>query len=200
MAEPSRYNVGKNEQKGILKNKLNIKDQKILEDTETLLLSDTYTFFLEKLEKEELNFNVNLILEINKYFFSTLYSWAGKTRTVEISKDGILFAASSQIPKALKELEKIIKKNLPTQKNSKKEIADKLSVIHCEFNAIHPFREGNGRTIRLFLDLIAIHLKFEIVDFGKTEKTDYIQACISGMSKNYSNMTKIIYKGLTKRK
>lgn len=196
MVEPSRYNVGGDEA-DILKNNLGITDRKTLEDTETVLLADTYKHFFEKLEKEEIDFNLDFIFKIHKFFLATPYSWAGKVRTVEISKNGILFAPSSQIKKSLKIFEKLLQKNLPTEKNSKKEIAGKFAIIHCEFNAIHPFREGNGRTIRLFLDLIAVKLGFNIIDFGK--KDAYISACIAGMKKEYRLMERLFYKGLQKK-
>lgn len=182
MAEHSRYDVAGDEGR-ILKNKLGITDQKALEDTETLLLEDTYVHFFSLLQKEKLRFNVKLIFEIHKYFLGTLYAWAGKIRSVEISKDGILFCASSQIKKELKILDKIIKKNIPLFKDNRKIISEKFAVIHCEFNAIHPFREGNGRTIRLFLDLLAVNSGYGLIDYGKTFKKDYIKTCMAGMQK-----------------
>jgi len=73
MAGVSRYNVGGDEAASeILKNKLGIKDQKALEDTETVLLSDTYEYFLQKLETGKLKFDVDLIFEIHKYFLGPL--------------------------------------------------------------------------------------------------------------------------------
>lgn len=108
----------------------------------------------------------------------------------------MLFCASFQIKKAIEDFEKILKKNLPTKKDSKEEVAKKLSVIHCEFNAIHPFREGNGRTIRLFLDLITVNHGFNLVDFSKTSTENYIKACKAGMNMDYTKMGKIILKGL----
>lgn len=200
MAERSRYNVSGDEfaKDGIFRNKLNIKDQKILEDTETILLNDTYNHFLELLRKEKLIFNTKLIFDIHRYFLGTLYSWSGKTRTVEISKNGVLFCASSQIKKELEGFEKILKKNLPSSKDTKKEVSKKLSIIHCEFNAIHPFREGNGRTIRLFLDLTAVNKGFNLIDFAKTSTENYIKACKFGMNMDYNKMADILFKGLEK--
>lgn len=197
MVEPSRYSVGGDEE-NILKNKLGITDIKTLEDTEILLLSDAYKHFFKKLELNEITFNLELIFEIHKFFLAPLYTWAGRIRTVEISKDGILFAPSSQIRKTLQAFEKLLKKNLPKPGNPKKDVAKKLAVIHCEFNAIHPFREGNGRTIRLFLDLMAVKAGFGIIDFGKSKKAAYISACIAGMQQNYGPMERLFYKGLEK--
>lgn len=197
MAEPSRYNVGGDEGQKVLENKLKISDQKTLEDTETLLLSDTYKHFFELLEKGKIQFDGKLILQIHKYFLETLYTWAGKTRTVEISKDGVLFCASLQIKRSLENFEKILEKNLPSQKDDKKNMSKKLAIIHCELNAIHPFREGNGRTARLFLDLIAASCGCDPIGYEKSSKEDYIKACIAGMHQDYSKMEKIFYKGLS---
>jgi len=197
MAEHSRYNVAGNEG-GILKNKLGITDLKSLGDTETLLLKDTYVYFFSLLQKGKLSFNVKLIFEIHKYFLGILYIWAGKIRTVEISKDGILFCASSQIEKEFKKFDKVLKDNMPVFQDDRKIISEKLSVIHCEFNAIHPFREGNGRTIRLFLDLLAVNSGYGLIDYSKTFKRNYIEACVAGMQKDYAKMQKILFKGITR--
>ena len=199
MAEHSRYNVG-GEDNEVLANKLRITDLKTLEDVETLLFSDAYTYFLEQFEKHPLKFNVELILEIHKYFLGTLYAWAGKVRIVEISKGGTLFCASAQIPKELKKFDQLLKIKLPISKDSLKVVSEKLAIVHCEFNAIHPFREGNGRTIRLFLDLIALNAGFNMIDYSKSSQKNYIDACIAGMQKDYSKMEKVILKGLSKTK
>ena len=199
MGEPSRYDVGGDEA-DIRTNKLGIANPKTLEDAETILLSDAYTRFLGFLEKGKLPMDLRLIFDVHKYFLGPLYSWAGKIRTVNISKDGMLFIPTKNIPKALKAFEKILNKNVPEENEPKKKIADKLAEIHCEFNAIHPFREGNGRVIRLFLDLIALQVGYQLIDFGKSSKKDYIQACVAGMQKDYGKMSKVIYKGLLKRK
>lgn len=202
MAEPSRYNVGGDEsaKDGILKNKLGINDQKTLEDTETILLRDSYEYFLKLLQNGKIKFNQKLIFDIHKHFLGTLYSWAGRIRTVEISKNGVLFCTSSQISRALKKFDEILEQNLFLEKNTQKEVSEKFSIIHCEFNAIHPFREGNGRTIRLFLDLLAASLGFDVIDFAKTSQANYINACRLGMDMDYKKMANLIHKGLSKNK
>lgn len=198
MAVPSRYSVGGDEGSiyKILPNKLGIKNQKELEDTETVLLSDAYRYFFDRLDN--LNLNTEFLFEIHKYFLGPLYTWAGKSRTVEISKENVLFAASTYITRAMQNLDKIVKNNLPTGQDSKSQISLKLAIIHCEFNAIHPFREGNGRTIRLFLDLLVRKTGYSIIDFKKSTQEQYIRACIAGMKQDYTEMKKVIYRGLRK--
>lgn len=202
MAERSRYDVGGDQgiaKKGVLKNKLGVSDQKILEDMETALLHDTYEYFFSLLAQRKIKFNLKLIFKIHSYFLSPLYSWAGKIRLVDISKSNVLFAKFPHIEAALERFEKLLSKCLPNQEETKEQIARKLAIIHCEFNAIHPFREGNGRTIRLFLDLIAVDLNFSPIDFSKTENHRYIKACMAGMTKDYELMTDVIEKGLKKK-
>lgn len=199
MVEHSRYNTGNNKN-GVLKNKLGIINQKTLDDVETLLLKDTYIHFFTLLQAGKLKFSTKIIFEIHKYFLNIIYSWAGKIRTVEISKNGILFCASLQIKKTFEDFNKILKKNIPISTDNKKIISKKLAVIHCEFNAIHPFREANGRTIRLFLDLLAVNIGYGLIDYSKILKANYIKACIAGMRKDYSKIQKILYKGLSKDK
>jgi|TARA_Y100000310_G_scaffold266048_1_gene277346 cell filamentation protein len=151
------------------------------------------------LEKGEIKFNLSLLFDIHKYFLNTLYSWAGKIREVDISKDNMLFASSRYINSSLKEFKKILKKNIPKQSDDKKTIAQKLALIHSELNAIHPFRDGNGRIIRLFLDLLALHSGYEMIDYSKSSKQGYINACIDGMVKDNKKMEIILYNGLKRQ-
>lgn len=202
MAGHSRYNISKQGagiQKGILKNKLGITTQKQLDDTETILLSDAYTHFFELHEMGKLVAELQLLFDIHAYFLGPLYSWGGKVRTVDISKDNILFAPSHNIESALSDFEKIFNKNLPQLSDSKRIVAAKLAFIHVELNAIHPFREGNGRTIRLFLDLLAAHAGYHPIDWGKKSKKVYFKACVLGMTKEYGPLTHLIFGGLSKK-
>ena len=87
MAGHSRYNVTNKRagiEKGVLKNKLGISSQKELEDAETILLADTYEFFLSKESIGKATFDVEFLFSIHKYFLNTLYDWAGKKREVDI--------------------------------------------------------------------------------------------------------------------
>lgn len=198
MAGHSRYSVDGSDEGEILKNKLSINDRVILEDAETLLLSDTYNYFFEILRNEKLKFTSKLLFSIHRYFLETLYDWAGKIRTVDISKNGVLFCAAPHIEKELADFDVSMKKVFPPEKCTKQEVSHILSIIHCELNAIHPFREGNGRTIRLFLDLMAASLGFDVIGFEKTSKENYIKACKLGMLREYGEMAKIIKKGLVR--
>lgn len=201
MTVPSRYDVSDSTAEldgGVLKNKLKIKDQKTLNDLETVLLSDTYSYFLSLMGKKQFKFSVDFIFEIHRYFLSTLYSWAGSVRKVNISKGGSLFVPINFLPKALNELDKIISKNLPSSTDIKDVLVKKLAVIVCEFNVVHPFREGNGRTVRLFVDLLLVQNGYKMADYSLVKESEYVEACIAGMKKEYKKMEKILKRCIKK--
>lgn len=202
MVAHSRYSVsakGAGMSGEVLKNRLGITDQKMLDDAETLLLSDVYTHFFNRIEGEVFKFDLSFLFKIHKFFLGTLYSWAGKRRTVNITKDDVLFAPVEHLENTLNEFEILLQQSLPTSHDSKKVVAQKLALIHNELNAIHPFREGNGRTTRLFLDLIAAHAGYLPINWELTTQEKYIEACKLGMTKEHWLMEKIIYEGLMKR-
>ena len=105
----------------------------------------------------------------------------------------MLFAPAAHLQKSFGILDDIIYDNLPSDKDSKKIVAQKIAVIHNEFNAVHPFREGNGRTIRLFLDLLSVSLGFGLINF---DSPNYIQACLDGMCGQHQSMADIVLKSI----
>ncbi len=103
--------------------------------------------------------------QIHAYLFGGLYDFAGKIRTVNISKGGFKFASAEFLPQTLEQIEKMSEKNFD-------EITDK----YIEMNIAHPFREGNGRTTRIWLDLILKRSLKLCVDWSKINKKDYLSA------------------------
>ena len=203
MAGHSRYNVTNKRAgitRGVLKNKLGISIQKELEDAETILLADAYEFFLSKGNLNIITFDVKFLFSIHKYFLGTLYDWAGHKREVDISKGKMMFASVNHMDASLKYLDEILEENLPKKRDTVNNIAYKISFIHNEYNAIHPFREGNGRTARLFLDLLALSIGYKMINWNSKSKNDYIKACIFGAIGNHKPMTNFILTRLRKDK
>ncbi|MFH1047068.1 MAG: Fic family protein [Patescibacteria group bacterium] len=192
MAEHSRYNVSDEDagiENGVLKNKLGLMDQQSLEDAETLLLVDAYEHFFDLLQQENVVFNTALLFSMHEYFLGPLYDWAGELRRVDISNDGMMFAPVEHLQTSVTDFGQTLGASLPTQSDSVKEAAKKIAIIHNEFNAVHPFREGNGRTIRLFLDLLIASLGLPEVNW---DEPDYLSACIDGMSRKHEAMIGLI--------
>lgn len=203
MGEHSRYSLTQSEaglDGGILKNKLNIQDQQLIDDIETLLLNDAYDHFFKLIQRRTVTFDLAYLCTIHKYFLGTLYPWAGKIRTIDLSKDETLFAPIKFIDTSVKTFKAVLKRSIPSSDDPKLMVARKLAVIHNEFNVLHPFREGNGRTIRLFLDLLAVSIGYHPIDWSKRSHKTYIQACVNGMVQNHEPMKRIIYTGLSKKK
>lgn len=119
--------------------------------------------------------------QIHAYLFGGLYSFAGQIRQKNISKEGFQFAVSHFLGSTLKQIE-----DMP--ENTFDDIVDK----YVEMNIAHPFMEGNGRSTRIWLDLI-FKKRFKMcVDWSKISKTDYMNAMIR--SAVYSNTLKELLK------
>ena len=119
---------------------------------------------------------VNGLKQIHGYLFGGLYDFAGKIRTVNISKGGFKFAAAEFLPETLDQIEKM-------SEDSFDQIIDKYE----EMNVAHPFREGNGRTTRIWLDLILKRSLKKCVDWSQINKKEYLAA----MEQSVMDSTKI---------
>lgn len=105
------------------------------------------------------------LCEIHKYLFDDIYDFAGKIRTVNISKGNFRFAPLMYLETAIKNVDKM-------PQNTFDEIVEK----YVEMNIVHPFREGNGRSMRIWLDMMLKKQIGQVVDWSKIEKDDYLMA------------------------
>ena len=103
--------------------------------------------------------------QIHAYLFGGLYDFAGVVRTIDISKSGFRFASHLYLETVLKEVEKM-------PETSFEEIVKK----YVEMNIAHPFRDGNGRSMRIWLDLILKKNLRQCVDWQNIDKMDYLNA------------------------
>ena len=102
---------------------------------------------------------------IHKYLFEDIYDFAGKIRTVNIAKGNFRFAPLMYIEAALENIDKMPQLNF-----------DEIVEKYVEMNIAHPFREGNGRSTRIWLDHILKNEIGKVVDWSKVDKEDYILA------------------------
>ncbi|WP_242349532.1 protein adenylyltransferase Fic [Mucispirillum schaedleri] len=102
---------------------------------------------------------------IHKYLFQDIYDFAGKVRTVNISKGYFRFAPVMYLETSLKYID-----NMP--QSSFAEIIEK----YVEMNIAHPFREGNGRSTRIWLDCILKKELTKVIDWSRVDKNDYLMA------------------------
>lgn len=105
------------------------------------------------------------LVEIHKALFGDIYAFAGKLRTVDMAKGNFRFASLMYLEEAIKKIESMSQSNY-------NQIIEK----YVEMNIAHPFREGNGRSMRIWLDLILKKELQEVVDWGQVDKEDYLLA------------------------
>lgn len=137
---------------GLLRNLQDITDPDILLFVESV----TVTKRLKELYENPIKIKgVESLFFIHKYLFQDIYAWAGKKRTVEISKDGKQFFPTTHFDNAFGYIDTLITEFKGIHRDNKRRLAEKLAEILDNVNYLHPFREGNGRTQREFLRLLA---------------------------------------------
>ena len=150
----------------VLVNKLDIRTQELLTEAESVLVT-SFSVKLEKTMRFE-NVDFDYYKNLHKQMFSDLYDWAGTVRKINISKKGTVFCNASDIERiGTLKFERLKKqKFLKEMKND--EFLDELTDLYHELNMLHPFREGNGRTLRLFVTLLVRNTGRDI-DFNNAD-------------------------------
>ncbi len=149
-----------------LENKLGISDQtELAREEERLSKMRARELFEEGILNELTAGSVKSLFGIHRYLFQDIYPFAGKIRTVNISKGGFRFAPIMYLELSLNTIEKM-------PQTSFDEIIEK----YVEMNAAHPFREGNGRAMRIWLDLILKTELGQVIDWSRVDKEDYLLA------------------------
>ena len=113
------------------------------------------------------------LAKIHKYLFGDIYTFAGEIRSVNLAKSSFRFAPVMYLKQALEHID-----NMP--QSTYEEIIEK----YVEMNVAHPFREGNGRSTRIWLDLILKNELGKVVDWSKVDKEDYLLAMERSPIKN----------------
>ena len=128
---------------------------------------------------------INGLRQIHAYLFGGLYDFAGQIRKLNISKGGFVFASVGYLDQTLNTIEKM-------PETTVEEIVRK----YVEMNVAHPFMEGNGRTTRIWLDLILKKNLSKCVDWSKIDKTKYLEAMKLSVV-DYSDILSLIKNSLT---
>lgn len=149
-----------------LENKLGISDQtELAREEERLSKMRARELFEEGILNELTAGSVKSLFEIHRYLFQDIYPFAGKIRTVNISKGGFRFAPIMYLELSLNTIEKMPQTTF-----------DEIIEKYVEMNAAHPFREGNGRAMRIWLDLILKTELGQVIDWSRVDKEDYLLA------------------------
>ena len=170
----------------ILENKLNITDQAELARAEEKISKARAkkmfeTGYLDTLEPG----TFETLKMIHKYLFEEIYEFAGQLRKVNIAKGNFRFTPLTYLEEAIKNIEKM-------PQSTYEEIIEK----YVEMNIAHPFREGNGRSTRIWLDLILKKELNVVIDCSKVDKTDYLLAMERSPIKDLE-IKEVLKQGLT---
>ena len=173
-------------QANVLKNKLNIKDADSLLEAERRITALRILELKQFFPDGKLDFSY--FKHLHFYIFQDIYGWAGKTRTVNISKGSQFCLCQFIDDQAIELFQKLERENYLVDAEN---IAERLSFYLSELNAIHPFREGNGRAQRMFIEILADRAGYE-VDFSEVTAEEMIEASYQSFNQNYDPMNAIM--------
>lgn len=150
----------------VLKNKLKITSQIALNKAEEQIskLAAKKLYDSGAIDKIKVGTFAGL-QQIHKVLFKDIYDFAGKIRDVNISKGNFRFAPLMYLPQSLKAIDKMPQKTF-----------DEIIAKYVEMNISHPFREGNGRATRIWLDLILKKELKKVIDWNLVDKDEYLSA------------------------
>ena len=150
----------------VLENKLNISDPaEFARAEEKISKSKAIQLFENNIIEEFEVGRFSGLSKIHKFLFDDLYDFAGKVRTVNIAKGSFRFASVMYLESALKHIDDMPQSTF-----------DEIIEKYVEMNIAHPFREGNGRSARIWLDFILKKELKLVVDWGRVDKEDYLLA------------------------
>ena len=159
----------------VLINKLGLKNQEALDNVESVAVA----LHSAEIESESSNapFTFDFYCGLHKRLFGDLYDWAGELRTIDFSKKGTSFYPARKLRALgnakfarLQELDEF-------QGLNRSELIDEVTDFYHELNMLHPFREGNGRTQRLFFTLLLRRLGYSI-SFAECDTDELMMATI----------------------
>ncbi|MDT8385632.1 MAG: Fic family protein [Gammaproteobacteria bacterium] len=175
----------------VLRNKLGMTDSKEMDKLEAESLIKATDALIHKYDADH-QFTADDVCQMHELWLGDIYEWAGKYRTVNISKDDFSFAMAAQIPKLMVQFETDqLAKYTPCNFSDRNVVVKALAEVHTELVLIHPFREGNGRCSRILTIIMALQAGLPVLDFSLISgqmKSEYFAAVQMGMVRNYEPM------------
>ena len=123
-------------------------------------------------------------MAIHRHLFQDMYTWNGQLRDVPIARNGVKFCPPEEVPVRLDKLLNRLSEENYLSNCIPDELIARLAYYFGELNNIHPFRDGNGRTQRSFVDVVAKLNGLEL-DFGKASKDEMVAASIQAKRQEY---------------
>lgn len=136
-----------------------------------------------------------MIREWHRKWLASVYTWAGRLRSVDLVKGDFPFASAAQLPRLLTELDhQHLSRLTPCETMQGRDLARSIATVHVELILIHPFREGNGRIARFVADVMASQAGARSLDYTAwdADKQEYIRAIHAGMERDYGPMERLV--------
>lgn len=189
-------NEGCYEGTSCLINKLGIKDETKLKDFEaavTFAKAGEY-----EIEPFATSFDAEHYKTIHRFLFEDIYDWAGEYRTIDMSKKGTAFATASKIDDLMNSAFKRLKEKNCFINDNFDEFIEDIVDFYQVTNYIHPFREGNGRTQRLFFAQLIRYNNYDI-DFSDIDSDELMIATIQAANGIKDNLISIFKKSIKRK-
>lgn len=175
----------------VLVNKRGVTDGHALAVAEEACLTRAYEILISEV-RTDTPMTCELLRHIHATIFGELFDWAGRWRTVRISKPGVIWPPPDYLDEGMAEFEQdVLRRYNADSLGTDDEFCQAIGHIQGEFLAIHPFREGNARTIKLLTNLLALQTGRPPLAYDKTDagSNRYIDAARAAIAKDYRPMT-----------
>jgi cell filamentation protein len=202
---PDRYDVSGNveaeyvdAEQTVLLNKKGITELHVLQVAEEEGLAQAYESLLAEV-RVDTPMSCDLLRHIHLRIFGDLYEWAGRWRTVWIRKPGVTWPPPDFLDQTMQEFERAVLCKFPaSQLCDDSAFCAAVGEIQGEFLVIHPFREGNARTIKVCTNLLAIQTGRPLLVYDSSDEGQekYIVAATAAFKRNYAPMAEIIRQAL----
>ncbi len=177
----------------VLINNFNLKEQELLTSIET----DITLNRISELSVRPIRgrFSFSHLSSIHKYLFGDIYPFAGKTRNENLVKGDTRFCSCEHIKESFDAMFKSLKEENYLKGLKIDEFSYRLAYYMSELNMIHPFREGNGRTIREYIRCLA-RIRGFVINWQTVERDVLLDAMIVSVKKGYMDLADCIYKSI----
>ena len=196
----SRYDAGREDEfepgsEGrVLRNQLGIVDPRRAELVETELLRRAYRDTLGRV-RPTLVIDEASVVGMHRDWLREIYPFAGRFRTLNVSKDGFLFAPVPYLPQGMAELDALFRRTMLCIGMDDAELSRAIAETHAELILLHPFREGNGRLGRLMADVMAVQAGRGPLLWSletHTERNRYYAALRRGFVNDYEPLSRLV--------
>ncbi len=173
----------------VLKNLLGIRDETELSSVEITLT----TAAASTIEFQLPPYNFPYLKNLHRHLFKNIYSWAGHERECDISKGETRFCTVSRIGSEANKIFQDMENCHWLTDLTRDELVSQAAEYFGDLNMVHPFREGNGRALRLLFEHLIINVGYE-VDWGETSQDEWLPANIAAVACDYSKLAKVFDK------